>query len=235
MLHPISAPIPYDVGLEVILRFLFEFGLPWLGFRRSTREGDSGMMDSMYAVALPWFRATGKKLYARICIDFIWSKLSLNPMLWTIWAKYRTCSLNGFPGRDIAWDQANEFMNLHVKSMDPKDPARIDSIIKMLNGLKGAEYNLREALGEERADPDEYSPVKAHHVQKVVDVLKEHLGATMDDLFGENRKKASPFGAGHRPWIQIRYPGGLIATEAQRRTELVHWITAQLEMSPFPS
>ena len=156
-------------------------------------------------------------------------------MLWSIWAKYRTCSLNGFPGRDVAWDQANEFMNLHVKSMDPKDPARIDSVIEMLNGLKSAECNLREALGEERTDPDEYSPVKAHHVQKVVDVLKENLGASMAELFGENRKKASPFGGGARPWILIRYPGGLIATEAARRTELVHWITSQLEMSPFPS
>jgi len=194
-------------GLEVLLYFLFDFGFPWLGFRQATRKGDSSAMDSMYALVLPWFRVTGKHQYARICIDYIWAILALNPALSVIWAKYRTCSLLGNPGRDISWDQANEFMNLEVKSMDPKDPARIDVVIRILNGLKSTDEHLRSALGTERTDTSEYTPVKASHVLTVVGALKEGLGRDSNELFGDNRKKTSPFGSGPRPWIKVRNPG----------------------------
>ena len=152
----------------MLLRFLFEFALPWLGFRQSTREGDSRQMDSMYAVTSGWFRATQKRLYARICVDYIWVVLAMHPSLASVWAKYRTCSLLGNSGRDIAWDQANEFMNLAVKSMGPKDASRIDSIMMMLNGLNSADANLRGSLATERVAPTEYTQVKAAHVEKML-------------------------------------------------------------------
>jgi hypothetical protein len=154
------------------------------------------MMDSMYAITLNWFRATGKHLYARICVDYIWVVLSLKPALGELWSKYRTCSLLGNAGRDVAWDQANEFMNLDVKSCQPKDAARIDSLICMLNGIKNAELPLRQALGAERHEPTEYTPVKASHVNAVVAVLKKHLGADSGELFGPTRKTNCPFGGG---------------------------------------
>ena len=154
-----------------------------------------------------------------------------------IWERTRTCSLFGFPGRNVAWDQRNEFMNKDVKDTDPQDPSRIDAYICMLNGISGVEDHLREALGEERTDPSEYTPVKPHHVQAIVDALKRTLGANMDELFGAGRKKTSPFGGGPRPWTQVRNAGKLPngASAADMRAEVVEWVTAQLERAPFPT
>ena len=64
-------------------------------------------------------------------------------------------------------------MNLEVKSMDPNDPARIDVIIRILNGLKSIDKQLRSALGTERTDTSEYTPVQASHVLAVVGALKK--------------------------------------------------------------
>jgi hypothetical protein len=191
----------------------------------------------MYAVTLNWFRVTGKNQYARICVDYMWVVLSLHPALGELWAKYRTCSLLGNCGRDIAWDQANEFMNLDVKSAKPKDASRIDALIGMLNGVKSADLALREALGAERTEPREYTPVSATHVSAVVDILKQHLGPDTDALFGPTRHPNSPFGDGPRPWSRVRNPGNLPgnATEQQLHDEGVTWVTTQLERSPFPS
>jgi len=227
----------YAAGLEVLLRFVFDFGLPWLGFRRSTREGDSAGMDSIYASVLPWFRATGKWQYARLCIDYIWTIHTLHPSIRSTWDKFRTCSLLGNEGRNIAWDQANEFMNLHVKSGYPDGPSIIDAYICMLNGIRSVEENLRAALGEERADPSEYTPLKEHQVTSIVDALAGCLGSTMDELIGAGRKKSSPFGAGPRPWLRVANPGNLAAgsSAADKRAEMVSWVTEQLETNPFPS
>jgi hypothetical protein len=68
-------------------------------------------MGSIYAVRLGWFRASHKKIYVRICAYFIWAVFAMYPSLASAWAKYRKSSLLGNSGRDIAWDQANEFMN----------------------------------------------------------------------------------------------------------------------------
>jgi len=109
----------------VLGHFLFDFSLPWLDFRNAIRSGDHQTMDSMYSDILPWFRATNKNNYACICLDYIMVIRGLNRDLLLIWQKYRTCSLLGNPGRNISWDQSNEFMNLDVKEMNPSRVSRI--------------------------------------------------------------------------------------------------------------
>jgi hypothetical protein len=220
----------------VLLRFLFDFGLPWLGFRQSIRRGDSTSMDCMHRIALNWFRATGKVQYARICVDYVYLILNLHPALLNLWSKYRTCSMVGNPGRNTGWDQANEFMNLEVKEMHPNDPRRIDKIITMLNGLKVAESHLRQAVGQERSTPDEYTQMKPHHVQSIVDALKSRLGATHDALFMGPSVNSNPFGTGAKPWNQVKNPAKLAPnpTEQQIHQEALNWVTAQLEKAPFP-
>ena len=133
----------------MILRFLFEFGFPWLGFRRATRMGDATKMNSAYALVLPWFRASRKHQYARIC-DFVWVLLTANPVILNIFHQRRTCSLLGNTGYNIAWDQACEFLNLDLKNMSPKDTRQIDRILLMLNGTKCTDTRIRSALGMER-------------------------------------------------------------------------------------
>ena len=81
--------------------------------------------------------------------------MNLNPALLQLWSKYRTCSWVGNDGHNIAWDQANEIVNLDVKKKKPTDPARIDKVITILNGLRAADFpciygkqlDLREVRG----------------------------------------------------------------------------------------
>ena len=49
--------------------------------------------------------------------------------------------------------------------MNPKDPRHIDRILLMLNDIKCTDSRIRNALGVERDDPNEYTQVKANHVQ----------------------------------------------------------------------
>jgi len=88
----------------------------------------------------------------------MWITLSLHPALGELWAKYRTCSLLGNCGRDIAWDQANEFMNLDVKSCRQNDAARIGELIGLPDGVKSADLALREALGERGQNRERVHP-----------------------------------------------------------------------------
>lgn len=220
----------------MLLRFLFDFGLPWLEFRQSIRRGDSSGMDRMHRLAVNWFRATNKNQYARICIDYVYLLLNLNPTLLGLWSKYRTCSLVGNNGRNIAWDQANEFMNLDVKNMHPGDPRRIDKVITILNGLRTADSHLRNAVGEARSDPDEYTPVKPHHVQLIVDALKKKLGSSNAELFPPSPLTHQPFGSNTRPWVRVKNPAGLPGnpTAADIFNEATTWACKQLERAPFP-
>ena len=190
----------------------------------------------MYALVLDWFRVTNKNNYARICLDYIWIILSLNPALVRVWDEYRTCSLVGNAGRNIAWDQANEFMNLFVKNKKPMSPQRIDKLILMLNGLRESDSHLRAGLGSERADPVEYTHVKRDHVDAIVQVIRDIMG---DGIFGDNRKHktSSPFGHGAAPWRRVRNPSNLApnATAGQLRQAKHDWITQKLDEDPFPA
>ena len=181
----------------MLLHFLFDFGLPWLSFRQAIRANDHSTIDSMYAVALDWFRAANKKLYARICVDYIYITQALNRHLKHIFNKHRTVSLLGHAGRNISFDQANEFENLDTKQMKPTNPSRINTCLTILCGLKETDAQLRSLLGVEREDPTEYTFVKPNHVEAVLKVLRDKMGGNnMNAIFGENRKKLSPFGTG---------------------------------------
>ena len=162
-------------------------------------------MDSMYSLTLDWFRTVKKVLYARICVDHIYITQALNPHLKVVFAKHRTVSLLGRHGRNISFDQANEFENLDAKQMKPTSPQRIDTCQTILCGLKETDAQLRSLLGVDRSDPTEYTYVKNNHVEAVLGVLREKLGANMEAIFGDNRKKSSPFGADVK-WKQVARP-----------------------------
>ena len=235
VLLDIALPMLYRallLGLEVLLRFLFDFGFPWLFFRQSIRRGDSEAMDEMHRIAVLWLRATNKHQYARICIDYIFLLLNLHPALKRLWSKYRTCSKVGNSGRNIAWDQRNEFMNLDVKEMHPDSPSRIDKVITMLGGLETADAHIREAVGQVRGKPDEYTSVKARHVQLILDVLKSKLGSTSDALFPHSPVNFNPFGNTSKPWVKVKNPSGTQTHDIF--SEAMRWATGQLERAPFP-
>jgi len=175
---------------------------------------------------------TTKHQYARICIDYIFLLLNLHPALKRLWSKYRTCSKVGNSGRNIAWDQRNKFMNLDVKEMHPDSPSRIDKVITMLGGLETADAHIREAVGQVRGKPDEYTSVKARHVQLILDVLKSKLGSTSDALFPHSPVNFNPFGNTSKPWVKVKNPSGTQTHDIF--SEAMRWATGQLERAPFP-
>ena len=192
-------------------------------------------MDEMHKVAVKWFRTTNKHQYARICVDYAYLLMNLNPALLQLWSKYRTCSWVGNDGHNIAWDQANEIMNLDVKKMKPTDPARIDKVITILNGLRAADLHLRQTIGLERGGGDDYTPVKPHHVQLIVDVLEKKLGVNTDEVFPQQPKTRNPFGIPRRPWVDVKNPSGLRSpTDEDLANEAEDWAIKQLETAPFP-
>lgn len=159
-------------------------------------------MDSICPLALGWYRVTNKHNYSRLCVDYTYVHQHLNPALLAVWKKYRTCSLVGNDGRSVAWDQANEFMNLNVKMSKPTDPSNIDKIITMLNGYFQAEPHVRQAVGEERTQPSEYTPVKIEHVQRIVGAFKSKLGSTEAEV--RAIRVSNPFGYGKKPWVSVK-------------------------------
>lgn len=177
---------------------MFDFGLPWLEFRQAIRANDHEKMNSMYALTLAWFMVTGKVLYARICIDFTYIIQAMNPLLAAIFNANRTVSLLGNRGRNIAFDQANEIENLHTVEFKPSSPSKIDKVLTMLNGLRATDEQLRDLVGADRPDVDEYTPVKANHIDAVLRVLRNKLGKDTAAVLGDQRKTSSPFGAGQK-------------------------------------
>ena len=225
---------PARTGLEVLVRFLFDFALPWMLFRWGIRAGDAELMDSIYPLALGWFRVTNKYNYSRLCVDYAYVLQHLNPALLAVWKKYRTCSLVGNDGRNVAWDQANEFMNLNVKMSKPTDPSNIDKIITMLNGYFQAEAHVRQAVGEERTQPSEYTPVKIEHVQRIVDAFKSKLGSTEAEV--RAIRASNPFGDDKKPWVSVKNPSMVTPNPTKQVLfdAAVDWTLQRLDDAPFP-
>ena len=92
---------------------------------------------------------------------------------------------------------------------DPGDPSRIDKVITILNGLRAADSHLQNAVGEEWSDPDENTPVKLHHVQLIVNALKNKLGSSNAELFPRFSVINQLFRSLTRPWDRVKNPAGL--------------------------
>ena len=213
-------------GMTSLLHFLYDFGLPWLGFRNAIRGNNSVKMDSMYCICLDWYRVAGKYLYARICVDHIWITTNLKASFLQVWHRYRTVSKLGNAGRNIPRDQANEFENLELKQWNPKDPSNIDPTLTMLNGLREIDEPMRSLFGVQRDPLREYTATKQNQVDAIVDILRTRLGTNPRVFLRPTRgqiKRNNPFGSGIRPWIRV---------EASRQTRN-EYVRRQLETPPM--
>ena len=179
-------------------------GLPWLYFKRRIRCGNAEDMDSFYGMALDVFRAVGKVHYAILVVDYFLVICGLTAAVLAMWKSNRTYSRLGNPGRDGALDHAEEGQNNDVKELGPSSPENIDTKIWVSNGLRAMDNPARKMLGVERYKNNDYSRVKQEHVDRIVRKFKEKLGASMDDLFGPNRKKSNPFGGTKCPWKDVK-------------------------------
>ena len=125
-------------------------------------------------------------------------------------------------------------MNLNVKMSKPTNPSNIDKIITMLNGYFQAEPHVRQAVGEERTQPSEYTPVKIEHVQRIMDAFKLKLGSTEDDVRATTA--SNPFGDGRKPWVSVKNPSRVTPNPTKQALfeAAVDWTLQRLNDAPFP-
>ena len=116
---------------ELIVRFLFDFGYPYMALRNAIRTNNHTTMDLMWCYTLHWFRATNKNNYAIMCVYVTAFRHAMKPELATIWTVMRTASLLGYIGCNVAWDYVQERMNRDFKAF-----------------VKGAGQYLRQRLGK---------------------------------------------------------------------------------------
>ena len=187
-------------GATVILRFLYEYGLPWLSLRQSIRGRRSANIDLMWRMWLPIFRACGKTLYSTLCVDTTYVSLALHPPLQKIWSQHQTCSLRGNPGRDMAWGQVQEEANNVFKNGlgDGANRSSIDLFITRYNGIRDAEAKMRGILGVPAREFDEDTVIEKADVEKIVAALKSKL--PVNEFFSE--LSTNPFGSG-APWENV--------------------------------
>ena len=207
-------------GTMVLLRFLFDFALPWLAMRQGIRCNSGDTLDRMWQITLAWFRACGKTNYAPMAVDVLYVNSSLSAPLCSIWREQRTMSLRGNTGCMIPYDQGNEQMNKEVKcGLGAAVAAHlINQYILMLNGIRHIEARLMAIFGAvnenevgdedekesyyEEATRTEYTRTEEKDIDAIVQALTFSFGSTLHDLF--KPRTTNPFrkGAGV-PWTRV--------------------------------
>jgi hypothetical protein len=93
------------------IRFLYEFGFPWLALRQAIRSNKAHVIDVMWRICYHWFAATNKYHYRILCVVVTCTVAALRPELLCVWVLMRTGSLSGHAGRNVAWDFFAERFN----------------------------------------------------------------------------------------------------------------------------
>lgn len=207
-----------NAGSVVLLRFLFEFGLPWLSLRQAIRANDSEKIDLSWQLALPLFRATGKHLYATLSMDTTYVLFAMLPSLRALWHENRTVA-GSHDGRNIAWDQAMEGMNGAVKPalFDGAKRHDIDPFITRLNGVRYVGKDLRRVLGIEDTVDEDSRATSGRDVAALLEALREALPpgqffhasptnpfwTTPPEAATATRSASRPAGPSRTPWVKV--------------------------------
>ena len=124
----------------------------------------------------------------------------------TLWHSYRTASLLGHPGRNVAWDYLLERMNCEMKQglHGCVTRERLDRFAVMLNGFKHVDTRLTQSWGVEHPDvrPTQYTHLRQGDIDGVVGQLEELLGKDRQDVLLKARVR-NPFGSGSMPWTLV--------------------------------
>lgn len=190
----------------LLTRFLFEFGFPWLMLLQATRSNNSSVLDFMWIYCLPWFRSTDKTQYAPMCVHVTFFNELMSNEVREIWRQYRTASLMGNPGRNVAWDYVLERTNLNFKLglHGVVTRKRLEDLATMMNGFNHVDIRMAQSWGVEHPDdaPSQYSHVLPADVAGLVKQLEELLGKDRQEVAAKSRI-ANPFGSGPMPWNKV--------------------------------
>jgi hypothetical protein len=196
----------------MLLRFLHDFGLPWLLYlRNGIRANNAGRVDFMWNLCLPWFRATGKFNYAAMCVNVGQLNHMMGPVFREVWDTYRTASFLGRSGRNVAWDYVLERMNRDFKQhlSAAVTNARLNEFATMMNGLKHARDMVSAAWGLDKFNDEyEYTHVLEADVANLVHEMKASLGRTVREVEQNGDRDTNPFNTNARatimPWTRVQ-------------------------------
>ena len=173
----------------ILVRLLHEFLLPWFGVRNGIRSNDANYLDWAWRYSIPMFRACNKNLYAAYGVHVTTIVNCMGPAVRAVWHHYRTASLTGRNGRNVAWDYVLEKMNLNFKTYLSSHVTedRLEKFGVMLNALKHIRKTFDRAW--RRVDHDfhdddggEYTHFRPADVDALVCALKDHLGASIEEV-----------------------------------------------------
>ena len=185
------------LGICILVRVLHEFLLPWFGVHCN----DAAFLDWSWRYACPGFVVSGKTDYAAYAVQIMTTVHMMCPAVRKVWDHWRTASMTGRKGGNVAWDYVLEKMNLSFKTYlsSHVTEARLLKFGVMINAAKHIRTTFE--LAWRRIDHDfhdeeggEYSHVEQADVGRLVKALNDHFGLTpamVDDIelfstWGEN-------------------------------------------------
>lgn len=201
------------IGALALIRFLYIAGLPWMHMHQATRANAAGALDMAWQQMFAWFRMTKKTKYQEMSVVQCCLSRKMRPEIAAVWRRFRTISISGKMGSNVAHDKGVEEMNNEIVRMTaPIGPRRgnITETVLKLNGIKHVEAELTRALKGISCDEDERplsrnTTVTPNDVEMIVSCLKSRVGESFDEL---TSNKANKLGSDSEPvynkWVDVQ-------------------------------
>ena len=172
-----------NADTQMLLHFLYDVGLPYVGLRRLLRRQSSREMreESLlyYNMGMHLCRPAqvNKFHYAILCVHATWFYRNTIPSLRNVWDLMSTVSLRGIPGRNIPIDHLCEKVNKASKMMlrGIITEKRLRELIPSLNVLMPAEAEYMNMTGAHDEDRKCFSG-KSNRLATAMEVQSDIAG-----------------------------------------------------------
>ena len=170
-----------NASATLLVRFLFEFGYPYLALRNAIRINHHETIDLMWIYSFPMFRATGKNNYAGMSVYVTAIRHAMVPELQLIWTLMRTASFLGYLACNVPWDLVQERMNRDCKQyVSPTTNLRdrLRKVPSMLNAFRWIWARVLHAMGRQHHDAYERTDFKQKDKDKLLKGIQRVVGTT---------------------------------------------------------
>jgi hypothetical protein len=211
------AAVANNTMASLVVRFLFEYGYPYLALRNAVRANDAEVIDLMWIISFPWFRATNKYMYAHLCIYVTAIRHGMVDALQQVHNDERTFSLAGNVGSNVGVDLGQERMNKNTKRFVSNYTDIIDRLRRvaaLLNAFHWIWPRFLAAIGKVEPSTYERTDFKIVDKNKLLAGLRQVLPSTYAGLCQQsnaNTFKTRPAAAVF-PWrtvTEISQRGGM--------------------------
>ena len=208
--HLLQRHVQGNATATLVVRFLFDFGFPYLSLRNALRTNDGDTIDLMWIITHAWFMATGKKHYAILCVYVTAVRYSLVRPLELIWTTLRTASLRGYVACNVAWDYVNEKMNKDtkgfVKHSGRHTRARLKKVAALLNAFAWMWPRFKRAIGRAEHDAYDFDLVSTADRRVALTAVQGLLPGSFAGLRAASTSNAFKVVAANltAPWVSVR-------------------------------